>query len=119
MGTISHDAVIATLLARDARATLNAYADFVASVKDDAIRACFTPAVQVTNGYIVCVMLPDGSKEYWDTSDQGDAVRERFIAWIHEESTKPYLDAIFFGTTAQVRWGELGESLQVTHHADD
>lgn len=37
------------------------------------------PVSGLTNGYDTYVFLPDGSKEGWDTSDEGDAHRSAFI----------------------------------------
>lgn len=38
------------------------------------------PVGTMANGGHTYAMLPDGSKEGWETSDEGDAIRERFIA---------------------------------------
>lgn len=38
------------------------------------------PIRSVTNGYVSWFFAPDGSKEGWDTSHEGDQWREKFIA---------------------------------------
>jgi hypothetical protein len=38
------------------------------------------PVAAITNGDASFAFLPDGSKEGWDTSDEGDAHRAAFIA---------------------------------------
>jgi len=37
-----------------------------------------------TNGYSHFMVAPDGSKEGWDTSDEGDVLRERFICGLDQ-----------------------------------
>ena len=37
---------------------------------------------EVTNGYRSFLISPDGSKEWWDTSDRGDHIRAKFIQWL-------------------------------------
>ena len=34
------------------------------------------------NGYCTFTVVPDGSKEGWATSDEGDEARENFKAWM-------------------------------------
>lgn len=36
------------------------------------------PVTALVNGYVWFVMLPDGSKEGWNTSDDGDRYRDEF-----------------------------------------
>ena len=40
---------------------------------------------EVTNGYRSFLVAPDGSKEGWGTSDEGDAARAAFIEWLDEQ----------------------------------
>lgn len=46
------------------------------------------------NGFCSFAVFPDGSKEGWPDSDQGDANRERFKAWLnahqYENGSSPY-----------------------------
>ena len=37
---------------------------------------------EVTNGYTSFLISPDGSKEWWETSDRGDHIRAKFIQWL-------------------------------------
>ena len=67
-------------------------ADFRASLPDDSWRALVVgPVESLTNGYAWLAFLPDGSKEGWNLSDEGDQHRARF----HE---------LFGGLL--VRWGD-------------
>lgn len=43
-----------------------------------------------TNSYASFLVAPDGSKEGWDTSDEGDRARDRFIAWLRENGAGGY-----------------------------
>lgn len=45
-----------------------------------------------TNGYWSFLVGPDGSKEGWDTSDQGDNERAEFIRWMKKARDRLYLD---------------------------
>lgn len=36
----------------------------------------------VSNGYFTFMVAPDGSKEGWEASGDGDDARERFIRWL-------------------------------------
>ena len=48
------------------------------------------------NGTMSFMIAPDGSKEGWDVSDQGDKARDEFIAWLIGARTRKdnrrYLD---------------------------
>ncbi len=39
-----------------------------------------------TNGTSSFLVAPDGSKEGWDESDQGDRARDRFINWLRGQA---------------------------------
>ena len=83
MGYIAHDAVIVTVSdyvygrEMDPRPKLEA---FRASLPEEWRPLIIGPVPSLTNGYDTYVFLPDGSKEGWDTSDQGDKYREEFLA---------------------------------------
>lgn len=38
----------------------------------------------LTNGYWIIHVMPDGSKEGWDTSDEFDESRDRFVEYLDE-----------------------------------
>ena len=65
-----------------------------------------------TNGYCSFFVPPDGSKEGWDTSDEGDANRAAFIAWLRDGNL--HLD------WAEIQYGDDdGASLVLAHSDDD
>ena len=45
---------------------------------------CFVSPVVTSpvNGYNSFFVAPDGSKEWWNTSDRFDAARSEFVAWL-------------------------------------
>lgn len=51
------------------------------------------PVPSLVNDYVTFVFLPDGSKEGWDTSDDGDAYRKQFIELFsacHGDGSSPF-----------------------------
>lgn len=44
----------------------------------------FTKSKVMVNGYINYVMFWDGSKEYWDDSNEGDALRKQFLELLRQ-----------------------------------
>jgi hypothetical protein len=87
MGTFIHRAVIATMPSalshRDSERerAAAALAEFRAALPGDDWRALVVgPVVSVVNQFEWVIFLPDGSKEWWDTSDEGDGYREQFLA---------------------------------------
>src|SRR5215831_12078344 len=96
MGYIAHDAVIVTVSdyvyreEMDPRPKLEA---FRASLPDEWRPLVIGPVHSLTNGYDTYVFLPDGSKEGWDTSDEGDRYRARFLDIFtsrYEDGSSPF-----------------------------
>jgi len=56
------------------------------------------------NGEASFYIAPDGSMEWWETSDTGDVFRATVTECLAED---PHLIVV------QVRWGDLGERLEV------
>lgn len=86
MGYMRHHAIVVTswdeqkLLEAHTRARVlnTAYAGLGRIVSE------MTPIAM--NGQASFVVAPDGSKEGWDVSDQGDDFREEFVTWLREQS---------------------------------
>lgn len=52
-----------------------------------------TVSASVINGYCSFLICPDGSKEGWPDSDEGDRKREEWIKWVRDPKQKElYLD---------------------------
>jgi hypothetical protein len=81
MGYIAHDAVLVTasdyMEGRDGWPDVDAFRQ---SLPEEWRSLVIGPVRSITNGYLSYAFLPDGSKEGWDTSDQGDEYRQRFAA---------------------------------------
>jgi hypothetical protein len=87
MGYIRHEAIIVVFW--DFKGALKTFNDFFddidimnAQPNDDKIAVIVRPT-QTTNGYYVCGILPDGSKEGWTQSDACEHQRERLAALAH------------------------------------
>ena len=78
MGYMRHHAIVVTGNGYDG-ATLNA--SHSKAVELFGARHVSELAAEVTNGYRSFAIFPDGSKEGWDTSDEYDALRRRWIEW--------------------------------------
>ncbi|WP_109507319.1 hypothetical protein [Nocardioides speluncae] len=51
------------------------------------------PIVTAINGDLVAAFLPDGSKEGWPDSDEGDDYRRQFIelfSWCYDDGSSPF-----------------------------
>lgn len=74
MGYIRHDAIIVTTWDDEQ----------LAVARDQAIALglrCTEIIASPVNSYHTFVIVPDGSKEGWETSARGDAARAAWIAW--------------------------------------
>jgi hypothetical protein len=60
------------------------------------------PSEEVVNGYRSILICPDGSKEGWDDSNDGDSRRESFRAWLN---SKRYEDGSTPLDWVEIRYG--------------
>ncbi|MFG1846711.1 hypothetical protein [Micromonospora carbonacea] len=104
MGYIAHDAIIVTT--SDCRpGGLPDIDAFRASLPPEFQPLVIGPVRSITNGYLSYVFLPDGSKEGWDTSDDGDDYRARFVALFDQR----YEDGSTHDQWIGVRFGGAAE----------
>jgi hypothetical protein len=108
MGYTRHDAIIAVCSSY----VFTGYSNDIPVPDVEAFRAdlpaewqhlLIGPIDSATNGYQIFVFLPDGSKEGWGTSDDGDLYRERFLqlfSWAYEDGSSPF-DVL----VVAARWG--------------
>jgi hypothetical protein len=105
MGTIQHHALLVVVNgdSERARMAVEGVKDFARS-KNEIRTTSFADLIVVVPGvvnlYTTVIMAPDGSKEYWDTSDRGDEIRAYFTKIM---ST--------YGEVIEVSWGEYGTSM--------
>lgn len=72
---------------------------------------------EAVNGYRSFCIFPDGSKEGWCESYEGNAQRDAFIGWLREQA---YEDGSSPLSWAEVCFGEIewaNEGAKVTRHA--
>lgn len=107
MGTMSHDALLVT---GSTEHVIEAHAAALEAAREVTAMPGFdtdwtqviSPVVLgVMNGYATFMVAPDGSKEWWGHSDKGDEMRKRIV------------DAVERVTVVKVRWGELGDEIEV------
>lgn len=117
MGYIAHDAVIVTT-GDHRKGGLPDIDSFRESLPPEFQPLVIGPVKSAVNGYVSYVFLPDGSKEGWDTSDEGDEYRARFVALFNQR----YEDGSTSDTWVAVRYGgaaEYGDAVRVTaSHVD-
>lgn len=65
---------------------------------------------EVVNGYRSFAIMPDGSKEGWDTSDQGEEVRADYVTWLRKTDEVDW---------AEVQLGDEEHDNRVTAHSRD
>lgn len=93
MGYIAHDAVIATVCNYMESEMREAVDAFRAGLPERWRGLVVGPIPAITNGGETYFFAPDGSKEGWDTSDEGDEYRAQFIAlfsYRHEDDSSPH-----------------------------
>lgn len=106
MGLIQHHAIVVTashVRIEDARAA--------AEVAGLSVSGLSPLTVNGYRSYRSFAVFPDGSKEGWGESEEGDAARAKFVAWLeakrYEDGSSPY-------GWAEVSFGELGVHLHST-----
>lgn len=103
MGYIRHNAIVVTTWkAEGARKAI-----------EKARELCCQVAVQGAesiNGYTTFVIVPDGSKEGWDASIEGDKRRNEFVKWISEQC---YEDGSSWYEWAEIAYGNDDRAVQV------
>lgn len=115
MGTISHDAILVTGRIEHVRKAHDEVAHIARRFhpKDDPTNTdwsvLISPVVpHVMNGTASMLVAPDGSKEWWSTSDQGDELRGQIVGKLRDlDAEGCYVDIVL------VRHGELGEAIEV------
>jgi hypothetical protein len=65
------------------------------------------------NGYSSFCVFPDGSKEGWTDSHEGDARRDLLVEWMKSRFDEGYLD------WAEVQYGDDDYDTRVVRHSDE
>ena len=107
MGYIRHHAIVVT----------TSFSDVLQEARARALlTGCLvTPVVEGhANGYATFCVVPDGSKEGWETSLNGDEARDAFVEWLRAQQWEfgdPKLE------WAEVWYGHDDGVAQITRHA--
>lgn len=112
MGFMSHNAIIVTSWEPEHLAIAHAKATEV--FEQCHMEQLVSPAVgSIINGYHSFFVAPDGSKEGWVASGDGDRCRDEFVAWMASVADDVYL------SWAEVQYGNDDRiSLLVRSEAD-
>lgn len=100
MGIMNHNVIIATTFSAEKAAGFWAWVEANLSDREQELIA---EAGSWVNGYQTFMVAPDGSKEGWAASDEGDALRERIIARLKEDSG--------YWEWVEVGFGEYGQKV--------
>jgi hypothetical protein len=107
MGYISHHAIIVTSFSSEL--VTKAHATAV------EIGMTVTPVVESPiNGYASFMVVPDGSKEGWQPSHQGDSERRQFKLWLDNQR---YEDNSTSLNWLEVNYGGDDHGCSITDHA--
>ena len=111
MGMMQHHAIIATTWDEK---TFEAIKGWISKLGKDHQELFLTGGSWV-NGHQTVVMVPDGSKEGWETSDKGDGLRDAFIQRLEADSYGEDEDGESEGSPwrwAEIGFGECGQSIK-------
>lgn len=101
MGYVAHHAIVATSWQDGAAQKL---ADYAESIGAEAL-----VGKERTNGYRTVCITPDGSKEGWQTSADGDEQRRQVIEWLRSH------DSLYF-EWVEVRYGNDDGGATIERH---
>lgn len=71
---------------------------------------------EAMNGYVSFLVASDGSKEGWDTSEQGDRTRDEIIEYLN---TLRYSDGSSSFRYVEVQYGDDERQSKVLRHSED
>ena len=103
MGVENNNAVIATTWNRDEVKRIKDFVDGLTEMK-----SLFIFGSEECNGKTTVVMVPDGSKEGWEESDDGDKLRDAFVTELQKAD---YDDGINPWDFVEVGYGEFGQKV--------
>lgn len=120
MGYIRHHAMLVTGSCGDWVERAHAKALKLSAERDaDGLR---TPPIVgalsdvCVNGTQTFAIYPDGSKEGWTTSDQGNVFRERLVEWLEEQR---YEDGSSPLDWVEVQYGDDNRETKVCRDSDE
>lgn len=108
MGYIAHHAIIVTSCMEDKLSLAHKEASKIFSNVSPICTAYI-------NGYLTFMIPPDGSKEGWRDSLEGDMRREKFLEWVRNQM---YPDGSNSLECVEVRYGGDEPHINVTRRPD-
>lgn len=109
MGYMRHHAICIT----------SCSADYINAAKEEAERLGCTvagPTPKAINGYRSIFVAPDGSKEGWDDSAEGDRRRAELIDWLHGQA---FSDGSSMLDWVEVQYGDDDMETKVCRDSDE
>ena len=104
MGVVNHNIIVATTWDTTVASRLDQWI----SDLDERWHGLFVRGTSTINGYKSFVLLPDGSKEGWQESDDGDALRFRLMNRLGEDD---YEDGSSPWDWVAIGYGEFGQKV--------
>lgn len=105
MSSVQHHVIIVTTYRRD-------LAEEAWYVAEGIFPHATHPVESSVNGYFTFFIPPDGSKEGWADSVEGDQRRDEFITWL---KSKDYSDGSNPYTWVEVSYGDHGPDVTRTN----
>ncbi len=112
MGTINHNAIIATTWQKD---LMDKAKKWIESLNEEECGLFVFNDNVFANSYSTIAMTTDGSKEGWEESNRGDKLRKKFIELLE---SKKYEDGSSGWSYIEVGYGEYGASIENTNCHD-
>ena len=109
MGFMRHNAIIVSSGYGDSLDTAHTHAKSLAMTVTDIVES-------PTNGVRTFLVAPDGSKEHWEASENGDARRASFIQWM---TARRYVDGSSPLDWVEVQYGDDNGETLVKAHSDE
>ncbi len=104
MGVVNHNCIVATTWNPVKWARVQAWINDL----HERDQKLFTTAESWVNHHNTIVLVPDGSKEGWTESDEGDELRDRFIEQLkldeYDDGSSPW-------AWVEVGFGEFGQKV--------
>ena len=111
MGYIRHHAIVVTGFDEKIGSAWH-----IASVLFAGIAPVTPVTDEVVNGYRSFAVLPDGSKEGWEASAEGDDARAEFIDWMRQQENK---DGSSPWSWVEMQYGDDEHDTKVVVHSDE
>ena len=104
MGVINHNAVLAVTWSAEVAVKIRGWI----AAKQVEDKQLFLEHFAPMNGYTTFILCPDGSKEGWEESDRGDALRAAFLEHLGTYDNSDHSSPVEW---IEVGFGEFGQKV--------